>query len=133
VGLEKIVGAGAAIPPEQASGRAGSGDDDGATEVGDGTTGVIAMGPGPPAGVATGTIGLMPAKLRSVAPRGMVAPPRDVMPEAVTAPDPGTDENPTAHGEMLDNGSTFDVGTESGVSAQPAMVGSVGEGLSPPT
>ncbi len=121
------------MPPEQASGRAGSGVDSGATEAGGGATGVIAMGPGLPAGVATGTVGLMPAKLRSVAPRGMLAPPRDVMPEEVTAADPGTDESPTAHGEMLDNGSTFDVGTEGGVSAQLPMVGSVVEGLSPPT
>lgn len=121
------------MPAEQASGRAGNGVDGGTTKVGGGATGVIATGLALAVGTATGRIGLMPARPRSVAPSGMAAPPRDVVPAAVTAPEPGTAENPTAHGELLDSGSTFDVGTDGGASAQPPVVGSVGDGLSPPT
>ena len=121
------------MPPEQASGRAGKGVDGGTTDVGGGATGVIALGLALAVGTATGRIGLMPARPRSVAPSGMAAPPRDVMPEEVTAPIPGTDETPTAQGEMLDNGSTVEVRTDGGASAQFPVVGSVGEGLSPPT
>jgi hypothetical protein len=121
------------MPPEQASGRVGKGVDGGTADVGGGVTGVIATGVALAVGTATGKIGLMPARPRSVAPSGMAVPPRDVIPAEVTAPEPGTAENPTAHGELLDSGSTFDVGTDGGASAQLALVGSVVDGLSPPT
>jgi hypothetical protein len=40
-----------------------------------------------------------PAPLRSVAPIGMFAPPREVAAEDVTAPDPGTDDSPDSTGK----------------------------------
>jgi len=52
-------------------------------------------------GLGTGTpiSPLSPAPMRSVAPSGMFAPPREVAAEDVTAPDPGTDDSPDDTGK----------------------------------
>jgi hypothetical protein len=58
----------------------------------------VAIPPGPGhatiEGLGTGTpiSPLSPAALRSVAPIGIFAPPREVAADAMTAPDPGTDD-----------------------------------------
>jgi hypothetical protein len=65
----------------------------------------VAIPPGPGhaviEGLGTGTpiSALSPAPLRSVAPIGMFAPPREVAAEDVTAPDPGTDDSPDSTGK----------------------------------
>src|SRR5271169_6012543 len=50
-------------------------------------------------GTGTPISPLSPAPLRSVAPIGMFAPPREVAAEDVTAPDPGTDDSPDDTGK----------------------------------
>jgi hypothetical protein len=88
----------------------------------------VAMPPGPGhaviEGLGTGTpIGpLRPSPLRSVAPSGMLTLPKEVVAEAVIAPDPGTDDCPDIVGNpcATDPQPTISPGLTSGEVVPPA-------------